>query len=374
MQVTHLFGLNSLRFLAAATVLLAHALVNLHQLGLYQILDPQAVLERARLAVNLFFCLSGFLITLLLRTENRIRKTINLRKFFARRFLRIAPLYVGVVLFGLIFYFFVLPAIGINYTGNTFSLGLGIILYAMFLPQFVHAFYNVGGILGVTWSIGIELQFYLVWAPFLRFFGNNLKRKLVVLFILLCGFHYLNNAGWLAYSDGIANLVSIYQIQYMVAGALSAVVFLELQETGYFRKTPDNWRLFSLIAQLGVILTFVFYCDPFKTHLQYLAAPVIFGIALLAIAATSNQAKNTSLMTNRLFEQIGEWSYGIYMYHYIVIYAISFGALKLTDAGLELSGPGFLFAFVLLTLSTTIIVSAISYKVIESKFLRLRPY
>ena len=93
----HFPGLNGLRFYAAVSVLVQHA----EGLPVRCGMEKTSVLNHAFLpgteAVNLFFVLSGFLITFLLLTEQDRSGDINVRKFYLRRALRIWPLYFLIV-------------------------------------------------------------------------------------------------------------------------------------------------------------------------------------------------------------------------------------------------------------------------------------
>ena len=106
-------GLDSLRFWAASLVVIGHIPMNQAAAGLP---NPHwgAVFYRGAPAVKLFFALSGFLITYLLLEELRKTGTVAVKSFYLRRVCRIWPLYFAVVAFGLVFYFALLPALGLE--------------------------------------------------------------------------------------------------------------------------------------------------------------------------------------------------------------------------------------------------------------------
>ena len=110
----HFRGLDSLRFLAALCVILGHIPMNQDSVGLP---NPHwgAIFYRGAPAVYFFFTLSGFLITYLLLEERRRTGDVQVRGFYLRRACRIWPLYFLIVAFGLVFYNFVLPRLGIPY-------------------------------------------------------------------------------------------------------------------------------------------------------------------------------------------------------------------------------------------------------------------
>ncbi|MDX8141202.1 acyltransferase [Lentzea sp. BCCO 10_0061] len=108
------------------------------------------------LGVQIFFVLSGFLITTLLLREQARDGRINLKEFYRRRAFRILPVYFVVLL---------VTAAGLLIAGQFWQnpLGRDFPLYLTFLNEFGH-----GGAYGQSWSLGVEQKFYLVW-PLLAF-------------------------------------------------------------------------------------------------------------------------------------------------------------------------------------------------------------
>ena len=108
------------------------------------------------LGVQIFFVLSGFLITTLLLRERARDGRISLQEFYRRRAFRILPVYFVVLL---------VTAAGLLVAGQFWQnpLGRDFPLYLTFLNEFGH-----GGAYGQSWSLGVEQKFYLVW-PLLAF-------------------------------------------------------------------------------------------------------------------------------------------------------------------------------------------------------------
>ena len=114
-------NLDGLRFLAAFLVLLHHAqfFKDINSYPLSSVFSIYLV-EAGKMGVNLFFVLSGFLISYLLFTEKKETKTVSLKKFYIRRALRIWPLYIAyglVIILGTLLFFKLLriPIDFINY-------------------------------------------------------------------------------------------------------------------------------------------------------------------------------------------------------------------------------------------------------------------
>lgn len=173
--------LDVLRFFAVLGVFLYHALpgsVTAYQSQVW----PDSLLNAGAFGVDLFFTLSGYLITSLLLRERDESGDINLKAFYARRTLRIWPLYYFAI--GLTFLLTHLPASVLSAPsfGNMFPPMLpGIYFFlAIFLFNFDFGSGAASGhypVMYPLWSISVEEQFYLFWPWFARY----LPRKRIVL-------------------------------------------------------------------------------------------------------------------------------------------------------------------------------------------------
>jgi len=92
-------------------------------------------------------------------------------------------LYFIIVGFGLLFYWYLAPKLGQN-IDMEYPRSLAIVLYTFFGANLINSLFHVGGILHVTWSIAVEEQFYLFWAPLVKKFKSNIKHILIIVFIL----------------------------------------------------------------------------------------------------------------------------------------------------------------------------------------------
>lgn len=125
------------------------------------------------MGVDLFFVLSSFLITVLLVTEFKNTKSISLTSFFARRCLRIFPLYLLVLVFGFFIFPFLSYDIGpisgsVEYNSlKKFFIDYVFLFANVTLP--IQYLYSPGNVLAPMWSIMVEFQFYLIICPILIF-------------------------------------------------------------------------------------------------------------------------------------------------------------------------------------------------------------
>ena len=214
-------GLNGLRFLAAVTVVIMHMHSNLERVGLPQ-LPAFPILFKGHAAVSFFFVLSGFLITYLLLEERVQTGRISVRNFYLRRVFRIWPLYITVIVFGLFFFWVVVPPMGVEFEIR-YDIELAVLLYTLFLANLMNSLYHMGGMLHITWSIAVEEQFYLAWAPVVKkFFVRRLPAIIVGVIIVSATVNILNALDVFGLGAGLKGFVYTLQFHYMGLGAGAA--------------------------------------------------------------------------------------------------------------------------------------------------------
>ncbi|MBU3715366.1 MAG: acyltransferase, partial [Ferruginibacter sp.] len=170
MKSNYLPGLNTLRFIAAFFVVISHANISLYKLGVYAECNF-AFLNRGGDAVDFFFTLSGFLITYLLLHEIKKTQTVSVKSFYLRRVLRIWPLYFFLVFIGFILLGLIYPYLYKKPFFETSVIDL-FLMFVFFVPNYAAKNYMVG-LLNPLWSIGVEEQFYIFWAPLVKFFRKH---------------------------------------------------------------------------------------------------------------------------------------------------------------------------------------------------------
>jgi peptidoglycan/LPS O-acetylase OafA/YrhL len=356
-------GLNGLRALAALLVVVGHIPMNQASLGLPNT-HWGALFYRGEPAVTFFFTLSGFLITYLLIAERERTGSIDVRAFYVRRMLRIWPLYFLVIGSGLLFYNALLPWLGIPYRVE-YSLPAAIALYVLFLPHLMSSLYNVGGILNPTWSIGVEEQYYLLWAPLVRrarrvrslclwvLFGSFSAAAVVQLFrpelepytkfFLTMKFHFMAAGGLAARSlfDGRDSLLARPAFRVRWVQVACWVLLLEFYVTGLVVR---NWLAIELFQLL------------------------LYPWLILEVAA--NRRRLFSLDA-RWLDALGEASYGIYMFHMFVVYATSWAFLRMSWWQ-DSPRWTYLLAYYGMAVGGTVLVALLSRRYFEAPFLRLQ--
>jgi peptidoglycan/LPS O-acetylase OafA/YrhL len=356
-------GLDTLRFLAAMFVVICHIPLNQAALGLP---NPNwgAFFYRGSTAVKLFFTLSGFLISFLLMEELKRTGTIDVKRFYLRRVCRIWPLYFLVAGFGLIFYNVALPRLGIAHEVG-YDWRFASLLYLCFLPNLINSLYSVGGILNPLWSIGIEEQFYLSWAPAVRRLRNHLPALFLAVFsvsfaISLASLGGLFGAGvWKRFTEQL-------QFHYMASGALAAYAWRKhpqrLLTLPPFARRSVQWVLTLLLVEyysLGLI--------PWGPVGEEILQLVLYPWLLLNVSVNPRSVIRFHSPT---LEKLGTVSYGIYMLHMPVIYATSM-LFRKTSWWRE-NTVGFVIGYYGVAILGTLFLAVASYRWFESPFLRLK--
>ena len=355
-------GLNALRFFAASLVVLMHTQSNQKVMGIPHFPDFP-IFIKGLWAVSFFFVLSGFLITYLLLKEKETTSTVNIKQFYLRRVFRIWPLYFLVIILGLIFYWKLAPLLGLSIVNN-YPKGLAVFLYVFFLANLMNCLYDVGGIVHVTWSIAVEEQFYLMWAPLVK----RLKKKFLPTIISISLFflivNILNTLNFFHLSEGMQLFVRTLQFHYMGIGALFAWLLYNKKEW------LMNLKVFTSkpiqIVFTGLIILF-FLCYN-KSTWGEIIFPLPIGILLgwLILNLAANDCSVYKL-DNKVLNYLGDISYGIYMLHVPLVYATTL-IFKKTLAS-HTQSFFYLPAYYIFLFSLIIIAASFSYKFIEQPIL-----
>jgi peptidoglycan/LPS O-acetylase OafA/YrhL len=356
-------GLNGLRFLAAATVVLMHIHNNMGISGLTQ-LPAWPILFKGLYAVSFFFVLSGFLITWLLLQEQQRSQTISIKKFYLRRIFRIWPLYFIVIAAGLFFYWRLAPVLHLAFESD-YPHGLGVLLYTLFLANLMNSLYHVGGILHVTWSIAVEEQFYLFWAPLVKKGQRSLPELILAVTILSLAANILNTLNTFHLGKGMQSFVGTLQFHYMGFGAGFAWLLHKhrdrLLALPIFRSPALQWLCLLLIGAFF----FLYKRNVLGELLLPIPLACLFGWLIINVSSNPGRILN---LDSRPLNYLGKISYGFYMFHMPMVYATAFLFKKMawTDA----TGWYFFPLYFTLVFALTGVLASGSYYVLEKPLLR----
>ena len=309
------------------------------------------VLGRGPLGVDLFFAISGFLITTLLLREASTTGRISLSGFYARRSLRIFPLYFAVL--GL---YTLWAAFGLNGTPQRAHFFESLPFYATYTSNWLVDFAVPHPVLfAFSWSLATEEQFYMVWPWIMRAWRRwwiPVAFMVVALVLDQCA-----DRGLLSQvldSSGLLFRMIASIAAPICLGALLAHGLHHARSFGLLRVVL-GWKASAPVA-LGVLAVLV--CLP---------EPPLLGIHLAMAALVGACSLRTDhglrrLLDARVLRYIGTISYGMYMLH---ISAIHVAKRVVPDTW------GTVWVF-LLGLILALGLSDLSYRLFERPFLRLR--
>lgn len=264
------------------------------------------------MGVDVFFVLSGFLITTLLMDEYERSGTIRLGFFYQRRFARLTPPLIVMLFVYLLVAGYLWPEVTIE---NSLRDVLSALLY---VSNYTLTFWNFPGHLAHTWSLAVEEQFYLIWPLVIMFICRpdryrHAFKLLLAIYLAITGWRI----GWAVLSEH-----PYQQAYYRFDTRLTGLVFGAL--VAVFAKRHPKISLPIQPELLGAIsiLLFGFYSWKFgNTHVIGL----IFGIPmaewvsalLIAICIWSDrQTIAYRLLANRIPVFVGKMSYGLYLWHF----------------------------------------------------------
>lgn len=302
------------------------------------------------LGVDVFFVLSGFLISMLLLQERHATGAISLRNFYARRTLRIFPLYYAVIV-----------VLGCYLLWKGSAEGREQFLEGLpFLATYTSNWVHVGGPMAITWSLSTEEQFYLLWPPLLALLG----RRSVVLLLFLLGVSEAVNFGladaWLARVGMPYESREILQCTFtpIILGVMLAFLLEDSANRATLRRICAWPVLMLIIAALLLVANTADLRGAPRLAFHILTAVLLGGIAV------RQESPVTRALEWRPLAYIGVISYGIYLLHMI---GLDVGRRIVDKAGLPVAPMLFPFG-----LAVTIMIAAASYRYFESPLLALR--
>jgi peptidoglycan/LPS O-acetylase OafA/YrhL len=350
----HLQGLDGLRGVACLAVFVDHVEQYAEWLSWPHAYGP-SLQALGRQGVELFFVLSGYLITYRMLFEQRARGRVSISAFYARRALRIWPLYYLVVLVAFVAVPWLMHHAAGAYLRDAWSWYLDgipgdgrLLLYVVLLPHV--AYFTLPPVLCAThlWSIGVEEQFYLVWPWLVRLAG---RRPLAMFALVVLASFALDDLvfpwgeklrPWIG-GDALEHLRMYADHAHMEAMAIGAFV-------GW--GALHEQRLLERLAADPVARVFAYLALPFGWYF-YLNWHTQLGPALVyafALAVLSH-GPGSRFLGWKPVRALGTRSYALYLLHPFALFST---ALAFERAGVlanRLSAWPFRVAALLLTLS-----------------------
>ncbi len=313
-RLGHRPELNGLRGIAVLAVMLGHlsllgAAADLSAAG-NPLVPSHGLMPGGVFGVDIFFVLSGFLITSVLLEERDQTENISLFNFYARRFLRLMPGLYVLLLSTSAYIFFARPL------GSKFGYK-PVILSALYISNIAQSLRVQPGMLTHTWSLAVEEQFYFLWPIALIFLLRFSRSRIIglliaaatlsaivryVLFTMGGGFRYL---AW-----GFAPV--------RADGLLFGVAVAFMANVGWLQdsRIARHWKAITWFSGAGllVMLTCVDGGSQNVFRGFYILASLTTAVFIAGLVSAPHSALK-ALLSWRPLEYTGRISYGLYLYH-----------------------------------------------------------
>ena len=322
----HISSIDGLRAIAVTAVVLYH-------LGISWI-------PGGFLGVDLFFVISGYVITRLILDSINQSSALDLRAFYAARIRRIYPGFLFMVISTIIFIGVWAPeAIKRFLTDLPYALS-GTINWAL-VARNQDYFETIGRppLLQHTWSLAVELQFYLIWPiillTVLKYFGKKNIARIALIIAIISGTALFLVSLQLDQSNS-AKVSHIYfgtdthSLGLFLGSALAVSWIPQNLSANITRRAQDVIDGIGVVGLLGLISIFLFI-DESNASLYRIAFPLagIFG-CLVIISLVHPASRFAPIISTAPFRWIGQRSYGIYIWHWVIF--------QVTRPSVDLSG------------------------------------
>ena len=322
----HISSIDGLRAIAVTAVVLYH-------LGISWI-------PGGFLGVDLFFVISGYVITRLILDSINQSSALDLRAFYAARIRRIFPGFLFMVICTIIFIGVWAPEAIKRFLSDLPYALSGTLNWAL-VARNQDYFETIGRppLLQHTWSLAVELQFYLVWPiillTVLKYFGKKNIARIALIIAIISGTALFLVSLQLDQANA-AQVSHIYfgtdthSLGLFLGSALAVSWIPQNLSANITRRAQDVIDGIGVVGLLGLISTFLFI-DESNASLYRIAFPLagIFG-CLVIISLVHPASRFAPIISTPPFRWIGQRSYGIYIWHWVIF--------QVTRPSVDLSG------------------------------------
>ena len=317
-------------------------------------LFDKKVLTGGYLGVDIFFVISGYLITFLIIKEYFISGKVSLKNFYFRRAKRILPALFFMIFASVFFaWMYLTPENFIQYSNSIIS---SILFYSNYFFYFEGLEYNAENSLLKpllhTWSLGVEEQFYIIFPIFFLLSYNFVKKNLILNYSIILIFFFIL-ANYLTYTNSSLSFYSNFSRMWEILfGSLLAILEYKNKKINF--KYQDILPFFGLVL---ILVSFIFFSSS-TLHPSHLTLIPIIGVFLI-IHFINNNNIIYKLLTFGVISKIGIWSYSLYLWHFpIFAFARNRGKALSEFDKIEL-------------LALTFVLSIISFYLIEKPFRKI---
>jgi peptidoglycan/LPS O-acetylase OafA/YrhL len=316
------------------------------------------------IGVDVFFVLSGFLITNILIKQLELNNSFDtshikiIFNFYMRRLLRIFPIYYIVIIFLFLF-------------SSIFQANI-VSAFPYLLTYTVNIFFfrkkGFSGEISHLWTLAVEEQFYLIW-PWLVIYTRKYYLLYVIIIFILIGV------------IGKMLTVNIKMSNYLTFNCFDAFGFGALFSYFYCNQKKNLFKFYNFITFLSVICLFLFIYGFFeRRYIPIRTINSVISLCVIIYIVRYNESKSflfKYLLNNKSLIYLGKISYGIYLYHLIILSLINSKFFKLNINSLfpDLFYKKYeTYIFLVENIFCLLLISWISYLLIEIRFLNLKKY
>ncbi|MEN9605439.1 MAG: hypothetical protein RJB29_313 [Actinomycetota bacterium] len=352
--VHHIASIDGLRAIAVTAVVLYH-------LGISWI-------PGGFLGVDLFFVISGYVITRLILDSINQSSALDLRAFYAARLRRIYPGFIFMVICTIIF-------IGV-WAPEAIKRFLVDLPYAItgtinwFLVARHQDYFEAIGrppLLQHTWSLAVELQFYLIWPiillTILKYFGKKNIARIALVIAIVSGItlFFVSLRLDQANAQQISHIyfgTDTHSLGLFLGSALAVSWIPQNLSADIAKRAQDVVDGIGVVGLLGLISTFLFI-DEANASLYRIAFPLagIFG-CLVIISLVHPASRFAPIISTAPFRWVGQRSYGIYIWHWVIF--------QMTRPSVDLTGQS--WALYLARVLLVLALADISLRWVEIPF------
>jgi peptidoglycan/LPS O-acetylase OafA/YrhL len=324
--VKHISSIDGLRAIAVTAVVLYH-------LGISWI-------PGGFLGVDLFFVISGYVITRLILDSINQSSALDLRAFYAARLRRIYPGFLFMVTCTIIFIGVWAPEAIKRFLSDLPYALTGTINWLL-VARHQDYFEAIGRppLLQHTWSLAVELQFYLIWPiillTVLKYFGKKNIARIALIIAMVSGTTLFFVSLQLDQSNAqqISHIyfgTDTHSLGLFLGSALAVSWIPQNLSADIEKRAQDVIDGIGVVGLLGLISTFLFI-EESNASLYRVAFPLagIFG-CLVIISLVHPASRFAPIISTAPFRWVGQRSYGIYIWHWVIF--------QVTRPSVDLSG------------------------------------
>ena len=352
--VSHIASIDGLRAIAVTAVVLYH-------LGISWI-------PGGFLGVDLFFVISGYVITRLILDSINQSSALDLRAFYAARLRRIYPGFLFMITCNIIFIGVWAPEAMRRFLADLPYAITGTINWFL-VARHQDYFEAIGRppLLQHTWSLAVELQFYLIWPiillTILKYFGKRNIAKIALVIAIVSGItlFFVSLRLDQANAQQISHIyfgTDTHSLGLFLGSALAVSWIPQNLSSDIAKRAQDVIDGIGVVGLLGLISTFLFI-DETNASLYRIAFPLagIFG-CLVIISLVHPASRFAPIISSAPFRWVGQRSYGIYIWHWVIF--------QMTRPSVDLTGQS--WALYLARVLLVLALADISLRWVEIPF------